>query len=151
MSPTKRTTSLAKNGRTILSLIPGIGGGGRAASSTSAAVKTCAPGMLATADVSIPTMRAWATGDRTKVAWSASGTSWFSTYRPLPRRNRSSSTRRIRWPIMPLTCEASHTRGRRAGPSPAPDLVGHLDDECQLRDLLVVAQGVAVHGRREAA
>ena len=79
MSPTKRTTSLAKNGRTILSLIPGIGGGGKAPSSTSAAVKTCAPGTLATADVSIPTMRACATGDRTNVAWSAPGTSWFST------------------------------------------------------------------------
>jgi hypothetical protein len=42
-------------------------------------VKTCAPGTVAIADVSMPTMRAWATGERTNVAWSAPSTSWFST------------------------------------------------------------------------
>src|SRR3712207_2027471 len=33
----------------------------------------------------------------------------------------------------------------------APDLLGGLDDECQLGDLLVPGQGVALHGRGEAA
>src|SRR6188472_195335 len=52
---------------------------------------------------------------------------------------------------MPLTPEASHTRGRRATPSSPPDLGGDLDDEGQLRHLLVVAERVAVHRRRETA
>ena len=59
--------------------MPGIGGGGKAASSTSAAVKTWAPVTEDTADVSMSTMRACAYGERTNVACSAPGNSMFST------------------------------------------------------------------------
>ena len=89
-----------------------IGGGWNEPRSESAAVKTWTPGSSAAAEASISAIRACAYGERTKVAWSAPGSSMFSTYWPTPRRNRSSSRRRIRCPIMPLMPGLSHT-GRR--------------------------------------
>src|SRR5918998_2271273 len=55
----------------------------------------------------------------------------------------------------PLAPHRSHARGGalQGGREPAspPDLLGGLDDERQLGDLLVAGQRVALHGRGEAA
>ncbi len=111
-SPTYRTVSTASSGSAHTPPIgagaslgsPAASGGGGVRSSMSPAVSTAiTPGSASASLVSMPVMRAWATGLRTKVSRAAafsSGVRRSSTYTPPAVSSRGSSVRITRVPMM---------------------------------------------------